>query len=509
MTRRLQEIATRVPDAAHVLVVLPFLVVATTFAVDHAGALYDDAYIYFRYADNIVQGCGLRYNCTDPPVEGFSSALYLAVLVAARAWTKNLELVALVVGHFAILATLVAAVQGANRLAAGSRARRIVAGAGTAALLGMDQLFLLNAVIGMDTALAAWVTTALLVSAAYGAKWLRTLLVLAVLTRPECIVFALALPILPRARSLRYLAPLALALLLLTLSRLSLFGDFLPNPFWAKAGGGSAHLRFGFAYLREVVSAFPAIVLAPLALANKKTRAVAGWFLAGSVVWLASVVHAGGDHFLYGRLVVPLVPSFTALAVAGISGAMDRWPPRVRRIDVFACAVTGVISMAVATWTWLEQRVAPVHGFDNVSRWKAVGAWLRKNHPGATIATVPIGAIGYYSAAPIVLDEVGLTQRAIAHSGNSVPEKMLIRKWIGHERYDTAFVLGEAPDLIVMTTFRTTPWTSLDETTAGVFAEWLLLREIKAGRAPYELHDAEVARGLHWLMFTRRASSPQ
>ena len=34
-------------------------------------------------------------------------------------------------------------------------------------------------------------------------------------------------------------------------------------------------------------------------------------------------------------------------------------------------------------------------------------------------------------------------------------------------------------------------------------ADWLLLQEIKAGRAPYRVHDAEVLPGDHVLMFER------
>ena len=41
----------------------------------------DDAYIFFRYAENIVQGYGIVWNQGESPVEGFSSPLWLLILV--------------------------------------------------------------------------------------------------------------------------------------------------------------------------------------------------------------------------------------------------------------------------------------------------------------------------------------------------------------------------------------------------------------------------------------------
>ena len=59
--------------------------------------------------------------------------------------------------------------------------------------------------------------------------------------------------------------------------------------------------------------------------------------------------------------------------------------------------------------------------------------------------------------------------------------------------------------LIVTTMSRDRPWQTLAEARAGFYADWLLLQEIKAGRAPYRVRDAEVMLGDHILMFS---SSP-
>lgn len=43
----------------------------------------DDAYIFFRYAANLLGGAGPVWNPGEPPVEGYSSPLWLGLLAGA------------------------------------------------------------------------------------------------------------------------------------------------------------------------------------------------------------------------------------------------------------------------------------------------------------------------------------------------------------------------------------------------------------------------------------------
>lgn len=481
------------------------------FVADHRDSLYDDAYIYWRYADHAVQGCGLRFNCADAPVEGFTSPLYLAFLTGGRLAGIGLAPLAYSLGFASTFAAVAAAMLLGYRLARAAGPWPALATAAATALALGDHLWLLGSVTGLESPLAA-LTVTLLALALVEEKWLRTAVFLAWLARPEAAVFGLALLLHRPYRSPRWLAPLAGAVIGVELARWGYFGDWLPNTARAKAGGSLAHLRLGMAYLLETAQLFPLSLGAPLAgLAAipwsdpppellRQRQALAIWLL-GALIWLILVLAAGGDHFGYGRLLVPLVPAATAMALAALARAMQRLggPSRWLRAELWPLTAAALL----AGWGYAEHRLQPSHGFDNVGRWQRTGEYLGRTFPNARVATVPIGAMGYFSGLHII-DLVGLTQPEIARGGAAVPAEKLVRTWIGHEREHTAWVLAQRPDVIALTRYRATPWLGLHEARAGFWAEWKLLREVKEGRAPYVVHSAQVEPGLYGLLLVRR-----
>ena len=487
-----------------VLVSLAILAIALwRFVVDHWGGVYDDAFIYLRYVKNLDAGCGLRFNCADPPVEGFTGPLYLAVLwLGSRVTTQLIDL-----SQIVCIASLAAALGLAvwTAVVAGRGEPRSLLPAALAVsvalALAADHFVLLNAITGMETALGAAAITAVALAALTERRWLLVAVIAAaLLVRPEALVFAVALPILPALRRPRYLAAIAGVIAAIALARYAIFGAFAPNTYYAKAGGTWRHAELGLAYLADAAADFPLALAAPLALllpAGPRRRAC-GFLLAGSAAWLAFFLRSGGDLFEYSRLAFPLVPALYVLALAGIAELARRVLHRTH----LAAALAAVCAVLAAGRAAAVHSLAPQHASPRVVEWAALGSYLRGHYRGATIATVPIGAIGYYSQLPII-DLVGLTEPAIARAGRSVPPDLLTKLWIGHERNCTECVLARAPTIIATTMHRDRPWQTLDEARAGFYADWLLLQEIKAGRAPYRVRDAEVMPGDHMLLFER------
>ncbi len=471
-------------------------VAVALFVAVHSYSLYDDAYIYFRYADNLFAGCGLRFNCGDAPVEGFTSPLYLLVLAGARLFTRDLETASQILGGLFLATALALTVTTAlhPRLASPSRWVAALSALAVAAVLGLDHELLLNAVSGLETSLACLAVALVFRLSLNGDRAPVVAALAAILVRPELAVLVAALLIFPAARRARPLALVAAALIVMTAVRWLIFRDFLPNTFWAKSGGSRQHLLLGAQYTYEAVCEFPAIVLAPLALFAAGARRAVGYFLLASLLAFAFFFYSGGDTFAYSRLAAPFIPTLSMLALVGLGRALERW----RTLATLAPAAFGG---ALALHALVAHSIPPQHGFDNVERWKRVGRWLAVEHPGAHLATVPIGAIGYFSQLPLI-DLVGLTSREVARGGR-VPSEMLTRTWIGHERQNTEWVLAQKPDLIVFTKWRDRPWT-LEDARAGFWAEWQLLAAIRDGRAPYVIAPAEIAPGVHWLIFARR-----
>ena len=60
--------------------------------------ILDDAYIFLRYAENFVNGYGFVWNIGEPPVEGYTSFLYLATLILVKFLYIDLESFAIIFG---------------------------------------------------------------------------------------------------------------------------------------------------------------------------------------------------------------------------------------------------------------------------------------------------------------------------------------------------------------------------------------------------------------------------
>jgi hypothetical protein len=494
--------------ATAIAVVVSLAIIAVAlwwFARDHWGGVYDDAFIYLRYVRNLEAGCGLRFNCGDAPVEGFTGPLYLALLWLGGRITHQLIDLTQIVCTASLAIALALAVWTAVATGRGQAPRWLpaVLAVSVAAALALDHFVLLNAITGMETSLGAAAVTAIALAALTERRWLLIGAVGgALLVRPECLVFAAALPILPALRKPRYLAAVVGIAVAICVARYAVFGALAPNTYYAKAGGTWRHCELGLAYIGDAIADFPLAFASPLALllpAGPRRRACA-FVLAASAAWIAFFLRTGGDLFEYSRLMFPLVPALYALALAGIAELARR----LARRDIAAAIAAAGCALAAGGRAAVVHSLAPQHASPRVVEWAAIGSYLRSHFPGATVATVPIGAIGYYSRLPLI-DLVGLTEPDIARAGRSVPPEQLTRQWIGHERHCTECVLARAPTLIVTTMHRDRPWRELAETRAGFYADWLLLQEIKAGRAPYRVHDAEVMPGDHILVFERTA----
>ncbi|MDX1390445.1 MAG: hypothetical protein R3344_14745, partial [Acidobacteriota bacterium] len=214
----------------------------------------DDAFISFRYADNLVEGHGLTFNPGGPRVEGYTNFGWTLLMTVPIALGADPRTASLVFGILAGMATLFLA----ERLAAR-------AGAGlwspvAPALLAVNPAMVAWSAGGLETATFAALVTggALMATSGSAPRWIAGIVLsLACLMRPEgallaLLIFAGVIWSEGRAGIVRLLPTGALVLAtvaLHTLFRLVYYGTLLPNTFHAKTGDLGAQVDAGLPYV--------------------------------------------------------------------------------------------------------------------------------------------------------------------------------------------------------------------------------------------------------------------
>ena len=415
----------------------------------HWQQICDDAFITFRYVNNLAAGVGPVWNRGEH-VEGYSSPLWLGILVVGRMVGAALPAFAGALGIACAALCLVFV----HRLVFDLVQSRVAAAAACAAASLVYPLYFW-APSGLETTLFA----ALVIFAAWslivpsGWRWSLAVALLGV-ARPEGPFLVCALVVLTRlAHGRGAVRPGFLALglapaLAWFLFRRGYYGDWLPNTYYAKATGPLLwRVESGILYASWALGLFLATALAVwlAGIADRKVRCA----LAFLSLVLAAVVVAGGDWMWHGRMLLPVVPALVALAAAGIARA-----PRSRRLVLaLACALagsgflTGVTLLADA----FAGRRLPQTAYQEgtmVRAELAVAQFVAGRYPAdALVAVNHAGALPYALPNP-ALDMTGLVDRHIA------------RKVAGglHQKFDAAYVLSRKPRVVVLNT-RTRPGT--------------------------------------------------
>jgi hypothetical protein len=383
----------------------------------------DDEYIVWRYARNLLQTGALCFNPYEThPVEGFTCPLWV-LLIASGMVLKIPPL--LLSGVFGLLS--VCAASWAALLARGRERRESDFWCALAIALGVPLAY--HAALAAAL-VAGWYVLlrrerGVLAGLALGA---------ATLLRPELLVL-LPFHAYAARRAAAWLAAALLPLAWLAFRRES-FGEWLPMTYYVKKLPLAEDLRFGAAYLwQATLDTGIGVVLVLLVLARPGGR-VTRTALAGAVAVCAGVVWVGGDYMFLARFFVPLLPLVLLLAADALAAFELTQRSRVRAAWI----------ALVLLQLWPVVRLGELRESQRFyeQRWIAIGKELAAHAPFWTLATSPIGAIGWYSHLPIV-DMLGITNDALRHVE---PDLAITLK--GHQRHDARWVLDQQPDAIVL-----------------------------------------------------------
>ena len=423
----------------------------------------DDAFISFRYAENLVNGLGLVYNAGER-VEGYTNflwtiwvALGLRLGMDAEAWAKMWGLVC-----YGATLTLLGMFPFRMRWVRGLRAFGLPVAALLAALHTDWNIY---ATGGLETSLFTLLAVfgyMLIVEPTGRWRPVAAGLVfgLASLTRPDGVIFAVLGGVYllwigrPRIRSVVVYATAFLMVWVPYMSwRVSYYGDFFPNTYYAKSAYESWYAQ-GWIYVRLYFAKYWVLALGvPLfgfavVGARRVHRGAGNEFkrfllpagvLAGAfaLVYTVYILRVGGG-FMYARLLIPATPFYAILLEIGLAQMTRRGTKLLQPV------VCGALVLAmVLTPSPLPDR-ADIHGIVNewnfypaseADKARKDGENLRRFFEGLPIRVAFFGGEArmiYYSKVATAIEcDTGLTDRFIAH------QPLSERGRVGHEKKPT------------------------------------------------------------------------
>jgi hypothetical protein len=426
---------------------------------------FDDAYMFLRYAHNVIDGYGLRWNRGEAPVFGATSLPHVLVVTLVR-WAP------LVFSDAAVLQTssgvaafllVVALVLTCARFAQHPSLRRQgwFWGALLVSLLAYTEPFQFHARSGMDTMLAALANTVLIYASLALAESPTTrravatglAAYLAYLVRPDNALYALFVPPLcltlgqPLAQSRRAL--IVFAALLTALGTIDLFlkaaylGTPVPLGFWVKR----PHYYAGFAgeytwnplwFLSVFVVGLWAFIGALFVFTTRRSARVVLALLSLVAVTFAAFFGVNQIMGHLGRFYFPSLPFVVVAAALSV----DRFflpplevtaPALVARLGGAAIFLLGGAWALDAAGARYEARaatqsLASLGGYHVVARhplpeldsWTAseeIGRFARNAPAGTRFAMSEHGLVGAMAPDAVIIDVLGLHDRDFALHG--------------------------------------------------------------------------------------------
>lgn len=509
--------------------------------------ILDDAYIFLRYAENIVNGFGLVWNINEAPVEGYTSFLYLFVLITAKFLTIDLETFAIVFGIITSALTLFFTYLIYDHLyeiKLNQKSPIIFA----IIILTISPAYLYWSTAGMETSfysmfLAMTLYYFLTLSDSNSNVFLKGILFgfLCVLRFEAVLFFTTAFYYLVKEdnslfrikinkESSTFVIGFTIIFATYFIWRWSYFGYFFPNTFYAKTGGGFHQIVGGFLYIIKALRLFYGfgwilIIFVFLFFKKEMLSKPAIFLFCIGFVSLITTILIGGDHFHLGRFVIPVLPFLFIF-----------FPPAFERMNfghfkyfnlnpsyrsIFILFIMTVLLVTKPVYKEVsrgfinffdgEKEIIVV--YDESSETDIIHWQHGFNLMGSTlsqiaekndyIAAVPIGAIGYFSKINVI-DMVGLVDPVIAH------EKLdegKIKKWTaGHTKGDGKYILSRRPKYIQLTDYLTRTPLEVPHKRSLQFTSVEQIWESEDFHRDYEFYPVEVIDGWYYNLFRRKQS---
>ncbi|MBN1654507.1 MAG: hypothetical protein JXA30_12115 [Deltaproteobacteria bacterium] len=474
------ELGNRLGLAIAVTAALSSVVLCNLWSRLYYHNVCDDSLISMQYAKNLALGNGVVFNLSER-VEGYTNFLWVVILAPLYRLCLSLGIDFIFVA--VQLSILLAAVDlllvyRVGRLLWQEKPLALIVAVG---ICLADNSYTVWAIQALESHLVVfWILLALLLFRRGSGFWLGIVLACAVMSRPDALLFVVALlgddlVALGFARWRRGRAELytqRARSLGMTLSvfiafygsyffwRYNYYGYLFPNTFYLKMEGLRLEaIRRGIVYLTEFLEYrgwIPVFaLLSAFWLGNQLVRVLFLW----STLHLAYVVYVGGDFYPGHRFFIVLIPSIgllTGQVVDGLAKQVSRWrrrsDHRIRRLLGKTATTTLLALVAVGlfrmTRLGLEKgpyQIEIVQFRDRINEVYSFMRWFgRKHSRPASIVTGDIGSAGFL-AGLTVFDYYGVIDPMVAHQA----VVSFGKGKAGHEkRADINYLLSRNPKFV-------------------------------------------------------------
>ena len=459
---------------------LPWLVVAglllaaaavfNALLLNSSDGVIDDAYIFFRYVDNLFAGHGLTWNPGETGhdrVEGYTSFLYVMLLSIPRALGMDLAEACHVlnIGLFAALVLVVWQI--ARRAFDRPGLSILVAPAllATSASLGQASRSGLEVMLFGFTMMLACALHLHAGSRPFGRALSGAAFGLVVLTRPEGFLVYAICALLGLSETLRHGLRAALTgearrllgFLLIVgphlLWRLWYYGEPLPNTYYAKVEYSWSNVYRGIegllAFLTTMRGTITVVSLVAWSIApSARTGRLFASLVFGWLLYLTAFLGLPDWGQSYTFPIDWFSLSLLGWALAAIAHDRSIRPTLALVVPSLLLAVAnmapGISRLRASEDPWNLALIDPP-GDTMIAGFIEIGKKLKEiAEPGDTVAVGACGAIPYFSEL-VTYDTLGLNDKHIARQ----PVKYPGQASFGHEKGDGAYIASKEPTYLI------------------------------------------------------------
>ena len=415
----------------------------------------DDAFISYRYVENLVQGNGLVFNLGER-VEGYTNFLWIMILSVFARIGLNIIVVSKILGVASGCVTLILLYQLTRMF---FPKREWLLPLLPPLLLTASSAFAYWSISGLETSL--FVMMVLLSVYLYLTRpmlWVISC-VLSTLVRPEgALIFGILL--LHQAiskkgelkKALRHLGVFVLLLLPFAIFKLVYYGDLLPNPFYAKTGLSLEYVQSGLEYFWQFLKHYGLwglIYLVPILL-YRSLDSRARLLLVLSCLYTLYIILVGGDVLKVHRFFLPILPALYLLLVICVDKVLAWIENHATRRAVLAFVLLAISALFFASpHKWIRDARGAEKGL--VEKMEFTAEYLNEHYPQRfTIALPTIGTLSYLLGERAqIIDMLGLVDRYIAKNPEKLPG--IAATW-KERKYNSDYVLSRDPDFILFST---------------------------------------------------------